>query len=217
MPTAATSIVSPTARAAAAATSASRANRAAGIIRGDAEDRRENTAIRPIVHQPATDGGELLRRARAGDGRAFEDLARQAEAGLYRHVLRIVGGEAEAEDVVQDALLSAWRSLASFQGGSFRAWVFRIATNRSIDLIRARRRRGELPLEPPEDDEVEWAEPIAPGPDPVELASQAEALDGEAADPPRADGGAQRAHPAGLAWIWGIREPMGAAARQKRR
>ncbi|MBI2324679.1 MAG: sigma-70 family RNA polymerase sigma factor [Chloroflexi bacterium] len=128
------------------------------------------------MHQPATDGGELLRRARAGDGRAFEDLARQAEAGLYRHVLRIVGGEAEAEDVVQDALLSAWRSLASFQGGSFRAWVFRIATNRSIDLIRARRRRGELPLEPPEDDEVEWAEPIAPGPDPVELASQAEAL-----------------------------------------
>ena len=128
------------------------------------------------MHQPAADGGELLRRARAGDGRAFEDLARDVEAGLYRHVVRIVGTAQEAEDVVQDALLSAWRSMASFQGGSFRAWVFRIATNRSIDVIRQRRRRGELPLEPPEGDEVEWAEPVAPGPDPAELASQAEAL-----------------------------------------
>ncbi len=128
------------------------------------------------MHQPAADGGELLRRARAGDGRAFEDLAREAEAGLYRHVLRIVGTADEAEDVVQDALLSAWRSMASFQGGSFRAWVFRIATNRSIDVIRQRRRRGELPLEPSDDEDVEWAEPVAPGPDPVELASRAEAL-----------------------------------------
>ncbi len=128
------------------------------------------------MHQPGSEGGELLRRARAGDGRAFEDLARESEAVLYRHVLRIVGGAAEAEDVVQDALLSAWRSLASFQGGSFRAWLFRIATNRSIDLIRARRRRGELPLDPPEDEEVAWAEPVAPGPDPVEIASQAEAV-----------------------------------------
>lgn len=132
--------------------------------------------MRPIVQQPDADGGELLRRARAGDGRAFGDLAREAEASLYRHVLRIVGTAAEAEDVVQDALLSAWRSLPSFQGGSFRAWLFRIATNRAIDLVRARRRRGELPLEPPDDAEVEWAEPIAPGPGPLEIASQAEAV-----------------------------------------
>ncbi len=131
-----------------------------------------------IVHQDDVDGGDLLRRARAGDGRAFEDLARAAEAGLYRHVLRIVGSADEAEDVVQDALFSAWRSLAAFQGGSFRAWLFRIATNRSIDLIRARRRRGELPLEPPDDEDVEWAEPVAAGPDPPEIASRSEALAG---------------------------------------
>ncbi len=119
---------------------------------------------------------ELVERARGGDGRAFEALAQRNETGLYRHVLRIVGGSSDAEDVVQEAFISAWRSVASFQGGSFRAWLFRIATNRAIDLIRARRRRGELPLEPPEDAEVEWAEPAAEGPDPAEMAGQSEAM-----------------------------------------
>lgn len=128
------------------------------------------------MQQEGAHGAELLRRARAGDGRAFEGLARDAEAGLYRHVLRIVGNAHEAEDVVQDALLSSWRSLASFQGGSFRAWIFRIATNRAIDLLRARRRRGELPLDPPDDAEVEWAEPAAEGTDLVEMAGRSEAL-----------------------------------------
>ena len=112
-----------------------------------------------------------------GDTRAFEDLARGAEALLYRHVIRIVGTAGDAEDVVQETFVSAWRSMASFQGGSFRAWLFRIATNRAIDLLRARRRRGELPLEPSGDEGVEWAEPVAAGLDPLELASQSEAMD----------------------------------------
>lgn len=128
------------------------------------------------MHQADASGGDLLRRARAGDDRAFEALAREAEAPLYRHALRIVGGAAEAEDVVQEALISAWRSLPSFEGGSFRAWLFRIATNRAIDVIRARRRRGELPLEPPEDADPEWAEPAAPGEDLSEVAGRSEAL-----------------------------------------
>jgi RNA polymerase sigma-70 factor (ECF subfamily) len=128
------------------------------------------------VQQDDATSADLVRRARAGDGRAFEDLARVSEAPLYRHVVRIVGGAADAEDVVQDALLSAWRSIGSFEGGSFRAWVFRIATNRAIDLLRARRRRAELPLDPPEGQEVEWAEPSDPGPEPAELASQSEAM-----------------------------------------
>lgn len=128
------------------------------------------------MQQEGAQSADLLRRARGGDGRAFEHLAREAEVGLYRHVLRIVGTTSDAEDVVQDALLSAWKSLAAFQGGSFRAWVFRIATNRAIDVIRARRRRGELPLEPPDDAEVEWAEPAAQGTDLLEIASRGEAL-----------------------------------------
>ncbi len=135
------------------------------------------------MQQADAAGGDLVRRARAGDGGAFEALARDLELPLFRHVLRVVGSTAEAEDVVQEALLSAWRSLASFEGGSFRAWVFRIATNRAIDLIRARRRRGELPLEPADDERdppggsrVDWAEPVAPGGDLAAIAGRAEAL-----------------------------------------
>ena len=118
----------------------------------------------------------LIERARAGDTRAFEDLARREERALYRHVLRIVGTTADAEDIVQDALFSAWRSIASFQGLSFRAWLFRIATNRALDQLRSRKRRPELPLDPPDDDEVTWAEPVAPGPDLTQLVGDREAL-----------------------------------------
>jgi RNA polymerase sigma-70 factor (ECF subfamily) len=118
----------------------------------------------------------LIDRARSGDARAFEDLARQEERALYRHALRIVGTTSDAEDIVQDALFSAWRSIASFQGLSFRAWLFRIATNRALDQLRSRKRRPELPLDPPEDDEVTWAEPVAPGPDLTQLVGDREAL-----------------------------------------
>jgi RNA polymerase sigma-70 factor (ECF subfamily) len=118
----------------------------------------------------------LIERARAGDTRAFEDLARREERALYRHALRIVGTTSDAEDVVQDALVSAWRSIASFQGVSFRAWLFRIATNRALDQLRSRKRRPELPLDPPDDDEATWAEPAAPGPDLTQLAGDREAL-----------------------------------------
>ena len=118
----------------------------------------------------------LIERARAGDTRAFEDLARREERALYRHALRIVGTTADAEDIVQDALFSAWRSIASFQGLSFRAWLFRIATNRALDQLRSRKRRPELPLDPPDDDDVTWAEPVAPGPDLTQLVGDREAL-----------------------------------------
>ncbi|MEK7862164.1 MAG: sigma-70 family RNA polymerase sigma factor [Chloroflexota bacterium] len=117
-----------------------------------------------------------IERARAGDGRAFEDLARAEERALYRHAARIVGPGPDAEDVVQDALFSAWRSIASFQGTSFRAWLFRIVTNRALDRVRARKRRPELPLEPPDDEDVIWAEPSAPGPDLSDLAASREAV-----------------------------------------
>ncbi len=118
----------------------------------------------------------LIERARTGDGRAFEELARREERALYRHAARIVGAGPDAEDVVQDAFLSAWKSIRSFEGTSFRAWLFRIVTNRALDRIRAQKRRAELPLEPAVDEDVSWAEPAAPGPDLPEIASGREAL-----------------------------------------
>jgi len=118
----------------------------------------------------------LIERARGGDPRAFDDLARREERALYRHAARIVGPGADAEDVVQDAFLSAWKSIRSFEGTSFRAWLFRIVTNRALDKVRSRKRRAELPLEPADDEEVTWAEPVAPGPELADLAASREAL-----------------------------------------
>jgi len=129
-----------------------------------------------LTGTPGSEIQLLIERARAGDTRAFEDLARREERALYRHALRIVGTTSDAEDVVQDALFSAWRSIASFQGLSFRAWLFRIATNRALDQLRSRKRRPELPLDPPDDDDVTWAEPVAPGPDLTQLVGDREAL-----------------------------------------
>ena len=125
---------------------------------------------------PDDDLAAIIERARTGDGRAFEDLARREERALYRHAARIVGPGPDAEDVVQDAFISAWRGIRSFEGTSFRAWLFRIVTNRALDKMRSRKRRAELPLEPSEDEEVIWAEPAAPGPDLIELAASQEAL-----------------------------------------
>ncbi|HUQ41567.1 MAG TPA: sigma-70 family RNA polymerase sigma factor [Candidatus Limnocylindrales bacterium] len=118
----------------------------------------------------------LIERARKGDARAFEDLARRDERALYRHAARIVGPGPDAEDIVQDAFLSAWKSIRSFEGISFRAWLFRIVTNRALDKMRARKRRPELPLQPGEDEEETWAEPVAPGPDLIDVASSNELL-----------------------------------------
>ena len=119
----------------------------------------------------------LLDRARRGDGRAFERLALEIQRPLFRHAARMLGPD-DAEDVVQDALLSAWKSLSSFEGTSFRAWVFRIVTNRALDRLRSRRRHPELPLDPPsdEDDAATWAEPAAAGPELADLAADREAL-----------------------------------------
>ena len=118
-----------------------------------------------------------LDRARAGDARAFDSLARTHERALYSHVARILGPGADAEDVVQDAFVSAWRSMAGFEGTSFKAWLFRIARNRAIDVIRAQKRRAELPLDPPDDDggDPSWAEPVAGGPELTDIAAGHEA------------------------------------------
>ncbi|HEV2250294.1 MAG TPA: sigma-70 family RNA polymerase sigma factor [Candidatus Limnocylindria bacterium] len=118
-----------------------------------------------------------LDRARQGDPRAFDALARRYERALYSHVARIVGPGADAEDVVQEAFVSAWRSLSGFEGTSFKAWLFRIARNRAIDLIRAQKRRAELPLDPPDDDgsDPSWAEPVAGGPSLTDIAAGNEA------------------------------------------
>jgi RNA polymerase sigma-70 factor, ECF subfamily len=111
---------------------------------------------------------DLLGRARAGDGEAFGQLVDPYRRELQVHCYRILGSVADAEDALQETLLSAWQGLAGFEGrASIRTWLYRVATSRCMDALRSRRRRppASAPpagLEPPEPTrlgEVLWLEP----------------------------------------------------------
>jgi RNA polymerase sigma-70 factor (ECF subfamily) len=87
---------------------------------------------------------QTLARARAGDHDAFRELTDPYRRELQLHVYRIVGSAHDAEDLLQETLLAAWRGLDRFEErASVRAWLYRIATNRSLDALRASRRRPE--------------------------------------------------------------------------
>ncbi|MCK2240496.1 MULTISPECIES: sigma-70 family RNA polymerase sigma factor [unclassified Crossiella] len=89
---------------------------------------------------------DLLAAAARGDDAAFDDLVRRHTTRMYRIALRIVGDPAEAEDVVQDAWVSAWRGLAKFRGEAApTTWLFRVVTNTA--LAHLRKRRPTVPLE----------------------------------------------------------------------
>jgi RNA polymerase sigma-70 factor (TIGR02960 family) len=87
-------------------------------------------------------GGPALARARAGDEEAFRELTAPYRRELQVHCYRILGSVQDAEDMVQETLLAAWRSLEAFEGrASVRSWLYRIATNRCLNALRARSRR----------------------------------------------------------------------------
>ena len=111
---------------------------------------------------------ELIARARAGDGDAFRELIEPHRRELQVHCYRMLGSFQDAEDALQDTLLSAWQGLAGFEGrASIRTWLYRIATNRCLNALRSANRRPakewDIPgIEPPEPSrlgEVVWLEP----------------------------------------------------------
>ncbi|WP_405563377.1 RNA polymerase sigma factor [Streptomyces phaeochromogenes] len=88
----------------------------------------------------APDDGLLAVRAAEGDEDAFAVLVQRHAAALIRLATSLLGTGAEAEDAVQDAFLSAWRRLPEFQGrSSFGTWMYRIVTNRCLNVLRARK------------------------------------------------------------------------------
>jgi RNA polymerase sigma-70 factor (ECF subfamily) len=126
-----------------------------------------------------------LSRAQAGDTQAFGELTDPYLTELRLHCYRILGSVQDAEDMLQETLLAAWRGLRQYEGrASMRTWLYRIATNRCLNALRdsGRRPRPE-PVEPPFEPteptrrgEPVWLEPypdalldglpdIAPGPD----------------------------------------------------
>src|SRR5689334_21799065 len=108
----------------------------------------------------------VLARARAGDGEAFGELVEPYRRELQFHCYRILGSVQDAEDLLQETLLAAWRGLDGFEGrASVRSWLYRIATNRCLNALRdAGRRPKEVPpmAEPPRPTrltEPVWLEP----------------------------------------------------------
>ncbi len=126
----------------------------------------------------------LIDRARSGDEAAFQQLVGPYQRELRVHCYRILGSMADAEDALQETLLTAWQGLQRFEErASVRTWMYRIATTRCLNILRSASRRPEmrlppLPAEPPEPSrigEVLWLEPC---PDYL-----LEDLPGTAADP----------------------------------
>jgi RNA polymerase sigma-70 factor (ECF subfamily) len=115
----------------------------------------------PHDGEPA-DLRRALARARSGDEDAFRELTEPYRRALHVHCYRIVGSLQDAEDLVQETLLAAWRGLEQFdQRASIRTWLYRIATNRSLDALRAGSRRPRrLDAMPDLPEPTRFAEPV---------------------------------------------------------
>ena len=84
---------------------------------------------------------ELLARARAGDGEAFWQLVEPHRHELQVHCYRVLGSQADAEDLLQETLLAAWQGLPKFRGdASLRSWILGIARHKLDDYYRRRLR-----------------------------------------------------------------------------
>jgi RNA polymerase sigma-70 factor (ECF subfamily) len=112
---------------------------------------------------PARAEGDLIQAARAGDEGAYARLVEPHRRELHAHCYRMLGSPHDADDALQDALLRAWRGLPRFAGrSSLRGWLYKIATNASLDVI-GRRQKRVLPLDygPPADPHDPMGAPIA--------------------------------------------------------
>lgn len=119
----------------------------------------------------------LIQSARQGDLDAFNRLVLAYQDTVYSHTYRMLGEPAPAEDAAQEAFISAYRNLPGYRGGSFKAWLMRIATNACYDELRRRKRRPTTPLEPMDNDDEEietprWA--ADPGESPEDAAQRQE-------------------------------------------
>ncbi len=83
---------------------------------------------------------ELISRSQGGDIEAFNQLVERYQRLVYNLALRMLGNAGTAEDAAQDTFLSAYKAIGKFRGGSFKAWILRIAANACHDEMRAARR-----------------------------------------------------------------------------
>ena len=113
-----------------------------------------------------------LSRARAGDADAFRQLVERHSKPIFRVAYRMTGNEHDADDVVQETLLRAWRQMGGFEErANFSTWLHRIAVNCSLDLLRSRARheKNEMSTSHHDDDDDPPNELVSSDPQPDRL------------------------------------------------
>src|SRR5258705_1889411 len=118
-------------------------------------------------------------RAKQGDGDAYRVLVDRHSRSVFRLAYRMTGNEQDSEDVVQETFLRAYKQLHRWEArSSFSTWLYRIAANYSLDLVRSRKRHGEVamnetPAAGDEGTEIVHALPsLSPGPDRLLLSGE---------------------------------------------
>jgi RNA polymerase sigma-70 factor, ECF subfamily len=121
----------------------------------------------------ATESAAVLARARQGDSEAFRALVERHSRTVFRLAFRMTGNEQDAEDVVQEAFLRAYRQLGRFESrANFGTWLYRIVANCSVDLMRSKQARHDQTRSESLDEAIEM--PATDSPTPERLAQSAE-------------------------------------------
>src|ERR1044072_9799342 len=113
-----------------------------------------------------TEAAAVLARARQGDSEAFRELVERHSRRVFRLAYRMTGNEQDAEDVVQESFLRAYRQLGRFGSrANFGTWLYRIVSNCSVDLMRAKQARHDQVRGDSLDEAVELPAGDGPGPE----------------------------------------------------
>src|SRR5216110_849005 len=114
----------------------------------------------------ATESAAVLARAQQGDGEAFRTLVERHSRSVFRLAFRMTGNEQDAEDVVQESFLRAYRQLGRFESrANFGTWLYRIVANCSVDLMRAKQARHDQARGESLDAAAEMPAAQTPGPE----------------------------------------------------
>ena len=118
------------------------------------------------VRMDASEAAAVLARARQGDSDAFSVLVERHSRNAFRLAHRLTGNEQDAEDVVQESFIRAYRQLGRFESrANFGTWLYRIVANCSVDLIRVRQSRRDQSRAESLDEAADIASNAAPGPE----------------------------------------------------
>ncbi len=145
------------------------------------QERQQSSKFAPHLLPTQDAQQKLIEKAQAGNQDALETLFSNQSPALYQTALRLVGSPEEAEDVLQEGMLSAYRNLRRFEGRSqFSTWLTRIVINAALMRLRSRRSRPAVSLDErlAEDDEMTFADQFPDSsPNPEQIVARRELED----------------------------------------